>query len=236
MGEVTYLEAIKQGMREEMQRDESVYVLGEDVAAYGGAFKATAGFLDEFGPLRVIDTPLSESAIIGAAIGSSLMGQRPIAEMQFMDFIACGFDQIVNMAAKLHYRSAMAVPLVIRGPSGGGVRGGPFHSQNTEGWFVHTPGLKVVAPSTASDAKGLLHHAIHDPNPVCFMEHKHLYRRVKGEVPEGVFETPFTARVARSGSDLVVICYGAMVDVALEATSDLDGASVEVLDLRSLVP
>jgi 2-oxoisovalerate dehydrogenase E1 component beta subunit len=161
---------------------------------------------------------------------------RPVCEMQFSDFISCGFDQLVNVAGKMHYRQGLAVPITVRLPSGGGFSGGPFHSQNPEAWFMHTPGIKVVAPSTAEDAKGLLHSAIHDPNPVCYMEHKHLYRRVKGEVPEGVFETPFTARIARSGADLVVIAYGAMVHTALEATEDLDGASIEVLDLRSLVP
>jgi 2-oxoisovalerate dehydrogenase E1 component beta subunit len=203
---------------------------------FGGAFKVTDGFIEEFGPDRVMDTPLAESAIIGCAIGAAVVGLRPVCEMQFADFISCGFDQLVNVAGKMHYRQGLAVPITVRLPSGGGFSGGPFHSQNPEAWFMHAPGIKVVAPSTASDAKGLLHAAIRDPNPVCYMEHKHLYRRVKGEVPEGVFDTPFTARVARSGSDLVVIAYGAMVGVALEATEDLDGASVEVLDLRSLVP
>jgi 2-oxoisovalerate dehydrogenase E1 component beta subunit len=204
---------------------------------FGGAFKVTDGFIEEFGPDRVMDTPLAESGIIGCAVGAAVVGLRPVCEMQFADFISCGFDQLVNVAGKMHYRQGLAVPLVVRLPSGGGFSGGPFHSQNPEAWFMHSPGIKVVAPSTAADAKGLLHSAIHDPNPVCFMEHKHLYRRVKGEVPEGVFETPFKARVAQAGSDLVVIAYGAMVPVALEAVSDgLDGASVEVLDLRSLVP
>jgi 2-oxoisovalerate dehydrogenase E1 component beta subunit len=161
---------------------------------------------------------------------------RPVCEMQFSDFISCGFDQLVNVAGKMHYRQGLAVPITVRLPSGGGFSGGPFHSQNPEAWFMHAPGIKIVAPSTAEDAKGLLHTAIRDPNPVCYMEHKHLYRRIKGEVPEGVFETPLTARVARSGSDLVVIAYGAMVHTALEATEDIDGASIEVLDLRSLVP
>jgi 2-oxoisovalerate dehydrogenase E1 component beta subunit len=184
-----------------------------------------------------MDTPLAESAIIGCAVGAAAVGLRPVCEMQFSDFISCGFDQLVNVAGKMYYRQGLAVPLVVRLPSGGGFSGGPFHSQNPEAWFMHAPGLKVVAPSTAEDAKGLLHAAIHDPNPVCYMEHKHLYRRIKGEVPEGVYETPFSARVAQPGSDLVVICYGAMVPLALEAVSDgLDGASVEVLDLRSLVP
>ena len=237
MATLTYLQAISSALRDELRHDERVLVMGEDIGVFGGAFKVTDGFIDEFGPDRVMDTPLAESAIIGCAIGAAVVGMRPVCEMQFADFISCGFDQLVNVAGKMYYRQGLAVPMVVRLPSGGGFSGGPFHSQNPEAWFMHAPGIKVVAPSTAVDAKGLLHAAIHDPNPVCFMEHKHLYRRVKGEVPEGVFETPFTARVARPGSDLVVIAYGAMVDVALEATaSDLDGASVEVLDLRSLVP
>ncbi|MGI8904215.1 MAG: alpha-ketoacid dehydrogenase subunit beta [Solirubrobacteraceae bacterium] len=233
---MTYLQAISAALRDELRTDERVLVLGEDVGAFGGAFKVTDGLFDEFGPDRVMDTPLAESAIIGTAIGAAVVGMRPVCEMQFADFIACGFDQLVNVAAKMHYRQGLAVPITVRLPSGGGFSGGPFHSQNPEAWFMHAPGIKVVAPSTAEDAKGLLHAAIHDPNPVCYMEHKHLYRRIKGEVPEGVFRTPLTARVARSGSDLVVIAYGAMVHVALEATEDLDGASIEVLDLRSLVP
>ncbi len=236
MTTMTYLQAISTALRDELRADDRVLVLGEDVGAFGGAFKVTDGLFDEFGADRVMDTPLAESAIIGTAIGAAVVGMRPVCEMQFADFIACGFDQLVNVAAKMHYRQGLAVPITVRLPSGGGFSGGPFHSQNPEAWFMHAPGIKVVAPSTAHDAKGLLHAAIHDPNPVCFMEHKHLYRRVKGEVPDGVFRTPMTARVARSGSDLVVIAYGAMVHLALEATEDLDGASIEVLDLRSLVP
>src|SRR5437660_2770627 len=239
MAQVTYLEAIKQGMREEMQRDESVYILGEDVAVYGGAFKVTAGLVDEFGPMRVIDTPLSEAAIIGAAVGSALMGQRPIAEMQFADFIVCGFDQIVNMAAKLYYRNKMKVPIVIRGPSGGGVHGGPFHSQNPEAWFVHCPGLKVVCPARAYDAKGLIKASIRDNNPVVFFEHKYLYRRIKEEIPDNDYVVPLgKARIAREGRDLSVITYAAMVYVALEAAEILakDGIELEVLDLRTLCP
>ena len=233
---LTYLGAISDGLREEMRRDERVLVMGEDVGAFGGAFKVTDGFLDEFGPRRVMDTPLAESGIVGTAVGASVVGLRPVCEMQFSDFIACGFDQLVNVAGKMHYRQRLAVPITIRLPSGGGFSGGPFHSQSPEAWFMHAPGLKVVAPSTPEDAKGLLIGAIRDPNPVCFLEHKHLYRRVKGEVPEGAYATPFTARVAREGEDLVVIAYGAMVHTALEATEGLEGASVEVLDLRSLVP
>jgi pyruvate/2-oxoglutarate/acetoin dehydrogenase E1 component len=233
---MTYLQAISQALRDELRADERVILMGEDIGVFGGAFKVTDGFIDEFGPERVMDTPLAESAIIGTAIGAAVVGMRPVCEMQFADFISCGFDQLVNVAGKMHYRQGLAVPITVRLPSGGGFSGGPFHSQNPEAWFMHAPGIKVVAPSTPADAKGLLHTAIHDPNPVCFMEHKHLYRRVRGEVPEGIYETPFQARVARPGSDLVVIAYGAMVNVALEATDDLDGASIEVLDLRSLVP
>jgi 2-oxoisovalerate dehydrogenase E1 component beta subunit len=236
MTPLTYLQAISSALRDELRADERVIVMGEDIGVFGGAFKVTDGFIDEFGPDRVMDTPLAESGIVGTAIGAAVVGMRPVCEMQFADFISCGFDQLVNVAGKMHYRQGLAVPITVRLPSGGGFSGGPFHSQNPEAWFMHAPGIKVVAPSTAEDAKGLLHSAIHDPNPVCYMEHKHLYRRIKGEVPEGVYETPFTARVARSGSDLVVITYGAMVHTALEATEDLDGASVEVLDLRSLVP
>jgi pyruvate/2-oxoglutarate/acetoin dehydrogenase E1 component len=236
MATLTYLQAISSALRDELRADERVLVMGEDIGTFGGAFKVTDGFVDEFGHERVMDTPLAESGIIGTAVGAAVVGMRPVCEMQFSDFIACGFDQLVNVAGKMHYRQGLAVPITVRLPSGGGFSGGPFHSQNPEGWFMHAPGIKVVAPATAEDAKGLLHTAIRDPNPVCYMEHKHLYRRVKGEVPEGVFETPLTARVARSGSDLVVIAYGAMVHTALEATEDLDGASVEVLDLRSLVP
>jgi 2-oxoisovalerate dehydrogenase E1 component beta subunit len=237
MATLTYLQAISSALRDELRADERVFLMGEDIGVFGGAFKVTDGFIEEFGADRVMDTPLAESGIIGTAVGAAVVGMRPVCEMQFSDFISCGFDQLVNVAGKMHYRQGLAVPIVVRLPSGGGFSGGPFHSQNPEAWFMHAPGIKVVAPSTAADAKGLLHAAIHDPNPVCYMEHKHLYRRVRGEVPDGVFETPFTARVARAGSDLVVIAYGAMVEVALEATSeDLDGASVEVLDLRSLVP
>jgi pyruvate/2-oxoglutarate/acetoin dehydrogenase E1 component len=235
MPTLTYLQAISDAMREEMRADDRVFVMGEDIGVFGGAFKVTDGFIDEFGADRVMDTPLAESGIIGTAIGAAVTGMRPIAEMQFSDFISCGFDQLVNVAGKMHYRQGLSVNLTVRLPSGGGFSGGPFHSQNPEAWFMHAPGLKVVAPSTAEDAKGLLISAVRDPNPVVYMEHKHLYRRVKGDVPEGRYETPFTARVAREGTDLVVIAYGAMVHTALEATADLD-ASVEVLDLRSLVP
>jgi 2-oxoisovalerate dehydrogenase E1 component beta subunit len=236
MATLTYLQAISAALRDELRADERVLMMGEDIGVFGGAFKITDGFIDEFGPDRVMDTPLAESGIIGTAIGAAVVGMRPVCEMQFADFISCGFDQLVNVAGKMHYRQGLAVPITVRLPSGGGFSGGPFHSQNPEAWFMHSPGIKVVAPSTAEDAKGLLHAAIRDPNPVCFMEHKHLYRRIKGDVPDGVFETPMKARVARPGEDLVVIAYGAMVHTALEATDDLEGASIEVLDLRSLVP
>jgi pyruvate/2-oxoglutarate/acetoin dehydrogenase E1 component len=237
MATMTYLQAISSALRDEMRADERVLLMGEDIGVFGGAFKVTDGFIEEFGQDRVMDTPLAEAGIIGCAVGAAVVGLRPVCEMQFSDFISCGFDQLVNVAGKMFYRQGLAVPIVVRLPSGGGFGGGPFHSQNPEAWFMHAPGLKVVAPSSAEDAKGLLCHAIHDPNPVCFMEHKHLYRRVRGEVPDGVYETPFTARIVQPGSDLVVITYGAMVDVAVEAVSDgLDGAAVEVLDLRSLVP
>ena len=237
MPEMTYLQAISDGLREEMRADESVFCLGEDIGAFGGAFKITDGFIEEFGEDRVWDTPLAEAAIIGTAVGAAIEGMRPVCEMQFADFISCGFDQLVNVAAKMHYRQGLSVPMTVRLPSGGGFSGGPFHSQNPEAWFLQAPGLKVVAPSTPSDAKGLLASAIRDPNPVLYLEHKHLYRRAKGEVAEGRFEVPLgKARIAREGTDLTLITYGAMVLTALEAADDLDGASVEVLDLRSLVP
>jgi pyruvate/2-oxoglutarate/acetoin dehydrogenase E1 component len=236
MPAMTYLQAISDAMREEMRADERVFLMGEDIGVFGGAFKVTDGFVDEFGTERVMDTPLAESGIIGTAVGAAVEGLRPVCEMQFSDFISCGFDQLVNVAGKMHYRQGLSVNITVRLPSGGGFSGGPFHSQNPEAWFMHAPGLKVVAPSTAQDAKGLLVRAMRDPNPVVFMEHKNLYRRVKGDVAPGLFETPFTARVAREGTDLTVIAYGAMVHTALEATAELEGASVEVLDLRSLVP
>ena len=236
MPTMTYLQAISDAMREEMRADERVFVMGEDIGVFGGAFKVTDGFIEEFGADRVMDTPLAESAIVGCAIGAAVEGMRPICEMQFADFVSCGFDQLVNVAGKMYYRQGLSVNITVRLPSGGGFSGGPFHSQNPEAWFMHSPGLKVVAPSTPEDAKGLLIAAVNDPNPVVFLEHKHLYRRIKGEVAEGRFTTPFSARLAREGSDLTIITYGAMVHVALEATEDLDGASVEVLDLRSLVP
>ena len=239
MPAVTYLEAIRLAMLEEMERDPRVFVIGEDVGTYGGAFRVTAGFLERFGEARVIDTPVSETAIVGASIGAALMGLRPIAEMQFIDFISCTFDMIVNYAAKSRYRWGAGVPLVVRGPAGGGVHGGPFHSQNPEAYFMNVPGLKIVAPGTAADAKGLMTAAIRDPDPVIFLEHKFLYRRVKEELPEGELIVPIgKARVARAGEDVSIISYAAMLHVALEAAEAAarDDISVEVLDLRTLLP
>jgi 2-oxoisovalerate dehydrogenase E1 component beta subunit len=234
--EMTYLEAISDGLREEMRRDETVFCLGEDIGAFGGAFKVTGGFAEEFGAERVLDTPLAENLIVGAATGAAIEGMRPVAEMQFADFISCGFDQLVNVAAKLHYRQGVAVPIVIRLPSGGGFSGGPFHSQNPEAWFLQAPGLKVVAPATAADAKGLLVSAIRDPNPVCFLEHKGLYRHIKGEVPLGEHTVPIgEAAIAREGSEMTVIAYGSSVHLALQAADEL-GEEIEVLDLRTLCP
>src|SRR6188472_2454699 len=239
--EIVYLEAIREAMVEEMRRDAKVFVLGEDVGAYGGAFGVTQGLAEEFGEMRVIDTPISESAIVGVSIGAALRGYRPVAEMQFADFISCGFDQIVNQAATLRYRygGRASVPIVIRAPSGGNVGGGLYHSQNPEAWFIHRPGLKVVAPSTAYDAKGLLKAAIRDDNPVVYFEHKYLYRRAKGPVPEGDDIVPIgQAAIRRNGGDATLITYGAMVQPSLEAADRLakEGVEVEVIDLRTLMP
>jgi pyruvate/2-oxoglutarate/acetoin dehydrogenase E1 component len=239
MAQATYLEAIRQGLWEEMERDPSVFCIGEDIGIYGGAFKVTDGFIHHFGPERVIDTPIAEAAIVGAAFGASLTGMRPVAEFQFMDFIGCAFNQIVNMVAKSHYRWGAPAPLVLRGPCGGGVHGGPFHSQNPEMPFVHTPGMKVVAPATPSDAKGLIKSAIRDNNPVLFLEHKFLYRRIKEEVPEGDYTVPIgKARVHREGRDLSIITYAAMVHTAQEAADVLakEGIETEIVDLRTLSP
>lgn len=235
----TYLEAIRSGIWEEMERDPAVFLLGEDIGIYGGAFKVTAGFLERFGERRVVDTPIAESAIVGAAIGASLMGLRPVAEVQFSDFITCGYDQIVSFAAKCRYRWGAGVPIVIRAPSGGGIHGGPFHSQNPEALFTHTPGLKIIAPSSAYDAKGLIKSAIRDGDPVLFFEHKALYRRIKEDLPEGDYTVPIgKAAVVRAGTDLSIITYGAMVHAAKEAADTLEneGISVEIVDLRTLVP
>jgi pyruvate/2-oxoglutarate/acetoin dehydrogenase E1 component len=236
MAQLSYLEAISDALRIAMGEDERVILLGEDIGVHGGAFKVTDGLFAQFGADRVIDTPICEEAIVGGAVGAAIVGMRPVCEMQFADFVACAFDQIVNVAGKFHYRLGVAVPIVVRLPSGGGFSGGPYHSQNPEAWFLHSPGLKVLAPSSAEDAKGLLLAAIADPNPVLFLEHKNLYRRVRGEVPEGRYETPFTARTVRDGDDLVVIAYGAMVHTALEAIEQLPDASIRLLDLRSLSP
>jgi 2-oxoisovalerate dehydrogenase E1 component beta subunit len=239
MPQTTYLEAIRQGLWEEMESDPTVFCIGEDIGIYGGAFKVTDGFIHHFGPERVIDTPIAESAIVGAAFGASLTGMRPVAEFQFMDFIGCAFNQIVNMVAKSHYRWGAPAPLVLRGPAGGGVHGGPFHSQNPEMYFVHTPGIKVVAPATPSDAKGLIKSAIRDNNPVLFLEHKFLYRRIKEEVPENDYTIPIgKARLHREGRDLSIITYAAMVHTAQEAAELLarEGIEVEILDLRTLSP
>lgn len=231
----TYLQAITHALQAEMRRDERVFLLGEDIAGFGGAFKVTDGLLEEFGEDRVRDTPIAEAGIVGTAVGAAITGLRPVCEMQFADFIACGFDQVVNVAAKMHYRTGLAVPLTIRLPSGGGFSGGPFHSQNPEAWFMHAPGLKVFAPSSPADAMGLLCTAIRDPNPVLFMEHKNLYRTIKEEVPDEVEPIAPAARVVREGSELTVVTYGAMVHAALEAAASSE-RSVEVVDLRSLVP
>jgi pyruvate/2-oxoglutarate/acetoin dehydrogenase E1 component len=236
VSELTYLEAISDALRVALAADERVLLLGEDIGAFGGAFKVTAGLQRDFGADRVIDTPIAEEAIIGGAVGAAIVGMRPICEMQFADFVACAFDQVVNVAGKLHWRIGLAAPIVIRLPCGGGVSGGPFHSGNPEAWFMHAPGLKVFAPSSAHDAKGLLLAAIADPNPVVFLEHKFLYRRVRGEVPAGTYETPQSANTVRDGDDLVVIAYGAMVHAALAAAEAIEEASVRVLDLRTLVP
>jgi 2-oxoisovalerate dehydrogenase E1 component beta subunit len=239
MAVITYLEAIRQALFDEMGRDERVFVIGEDVGAYGGAFKVTEGLIDKFGEKRVIDTPISEAAIVGSAIGASYMGMRPVCEIQFIDFIACCFDMLTNFAATSRYRNGAAAPIVVRGPSGGGVGGGPFHSLNPESFFLNTPGLKMVEPSTAYDAKGLLKAAIRDDDPVLYFEHKFLYRRIKDEVPDDDYVVPIgKAAVRREGSDLSIITFGAMVHTALDAAKALeaDGVQAEVIDLRSLAP
>jgi 2-oxoisovalerate dehydrogenase E1 component beta subunit len=242
MPTATYLEAIRQGLWEEMERDPSVFCIGEDIGIYGGAFKVTDGLIHRFGPERVIDTPIAESAIVGAAFGAALTGMRPVVEFQFIDFIVCAFNQITNMLAKSHYRWGAPAPVVLRGPSGGNVHGGPFHSQNPEMYFVHTPGLKVVAPATAYDAKGLIKSAVRDNNPVIFLEHKYLYRRIKEDLPEKDYTVPLgqarLAREVKGGGHLSIITYAAMVHAALEAAGTLakEGIEAEVLDLRTLLP
>ena len=237
MAEMTYLQAISDGLRTEMRRDKRVFVIGEDVGVYGGAFKVTLGFQEEFGPWRVIDAPLAETAIVGGATGAAMMGLRPVAEMQFSDFVSCAWDHLVTIAAKQHWRAGTPIPIVLRLPSGGGFSGGPFHSQNPESSFAHVPGLKCVCPATPEDAKGLLISAIEDPNPVLFFEHKHLYRRIKAEVPEGRYTTPIgKARLHQEGTDVSVITWGAMVYTAEEAAQQLGDVSVEIVDLRSVMP
>jgi pyruvate/2-oxoglutarate/acetoin dehydrogenase E1 component len=238
MAEKTYLQAISDGLRQEMRRDKRVFVIGEDVGVYGGAFKVTQGFQEEFGQWRVIDAPLSETAIVASCTGAAIMGMRPVAEMQFADFISCAWDHLVTVAAKQRYRAGTPVPITVRLPSGGGFSGGPFHSQNPESSFAHIPGLKVVCPATPADAKGLIVSAIEDPNPVLFFEHKHLYRRIKDEVPDERFTVPFgEARVHREGDDITVLTWGAMVHTADEAAKQVEGdVSVEILDLRTLIP
>lgn len=236
---ITYLDAISQGLREEMRRDKTVFLLGEDIGSYGGAFKVTKGFIEEFGEERVIDTVLAEAAIIGAATGAALAGMRPVAEMQFADFVTNGFNQLVNIASKYHYRNFVPVPLVLRLPSGGGIKGGPFHSTNPEAWFFHTPGLKLVAPATPYDAKGLIKAAIRDPNPVLFFEHKYLYRHIKSEIPDDDYIVQIgKADIKREGSDMTVITYGTGVHWSLEAAELIsrEGVNVEIVDLRSLMP
>jgi 2-oxoisovalerate dehydrogenase E1 component beta subunit len=241
MAQATYLEAIRQALSEEMERDPSVVLLGEDIGVYGGAFQATAGLLEKFGWERVIDTPISETAIVGAAVGMSYLGLRPVAEMQFIDFIACAFNSLTNYAAKSHYLWNAPVPIVIRGASGGGVHGGPFHSANPEMHFVHTPGLKVVCPATPADAKGLLKSAIRDNNPVLFFEHKFLYRRIQEDLSPAAADGAIPlgqALVRRTGRDLTIVTYAAMVHASLQAAETLaqDGIEAEVVDLRTLAP
>lgn len=239
MATLTYLEAISLGLKEEIKRDQNVFCLGEDIGVFGGAFKVTKGFQEEFGYWKCFDTPLSDSAIVGASIGAALMGMRPVVEIQFADFITCAFTQIVNNAAKIHYRWGAKVPMTVRCPSGGGVGGGPFHSQNPEAWFLRVPGLKVVCPSTPYDCKGLIKAAIRDDNPVIFFEHKYLYRRIKGEVPADDYVIPIgKADVKREGTDVSVVTYGSTVHSSLEAAERLaqEGVSVEVVDLRSIHP
>jgi pyruvate/2-oxoglutarate/acetoin dehydrogenase E1 component len=238
-GETTYLEAIRQAMWEEMERDERVFLIGEDVGVFGGAFKTSAGLIHQFGAERVIDTPISEVAIVGAASGAALVGMRPIAEMQFIDFVTVAFNQLVNFAAKSRYRGNGGVPMVVRGPAGGAVRGGPFHSGNPEAYFLHVPGLKVVYPSTAYDAKGMLKAAIRDDDPVIFLEHKYLYRRITEDLPADDYVVPLgKAAIRREGTDLTVITYGAMVYLALEAAEELaaEKIAIEVIDMRSILP
>jgi len=240
LARLTYLEAVTQALAEEMERDERVFLIGQDIGALGGAFGATRGLAERFGAERVIDAPVSETGIVGAAIGAALMGMRPIVEAQYADFLLCAFDQLANCAAKMRYRAGLGVPMVVRGPFGAGMHAGPFHSQSIEGALLNTPGLKLVVPATPGDAKGLLTAAIRDPDPVILLEHKLLYRSLRDEVPEGEHLVPIgKARTAREGRAATLVTYGAMVHVALEAAAAVaaqDGLEVEVLDLRTLAP
>ena len=240
MATMTYIDALARGMWEEMERDPAVFLIGEDIGAYGGAFKATKGFQAHFGEERVIDTPLSEAAIVGASVGASLLGLRPVAEMQFADFVTCGFNQMVVNAAKTHYRWGLPVPMVLRLPTGGYIHGGPYHSTSPEAWFFHVPGLKIVAPSTPYDAKGLMKAAIRDNNPVIVLEFKYLYRRLKGDVPDTDYVVPIgKAELRRQGNDLTVVTYGTTTGFVLDAAERLaaeDGMEAAVVDLRSLMP
>jgi len=242
MAELTMVAALNQALRDSLRDDDRVLVLGEDVGARGGVFRATAGFLDEFGEMRVIDTPLAESSIVGVAIGMGLHGLLPVAEIQFADFIHPAFDQIVSEAARIRYRSDgdWSCPMVIRAPWGGGVHGALYHSQSIEGFYGHVPGLKVVVPATPYDAKGLLRSAIRDPDPVLYLEHKKTYRLIKGEVPDEPYEVPIgVADVKREGEDLTVVAYGLMLHVCLEAAERLqqeEGLSAEVVDVRTIAP
>ena len=233
---ITYLEAIRAALAYAMRDDERVFLLGEDIGHFGGAFGVTKGLLEEFGAHRVLDTPIAEEGFVGAAVGAAWMGERPVVELQFADFVTCPFDVIVTVAAKTHWRSGQPIPLVIRAPTGGGVRGGPFHASSPEGWFVGQPGLKVVCPGTVEDAYGLLRSAIDDADPVLFFEHKGLYRRLRGDAPAPGTRVPIgEARVAREGADATVVTYGAGVTLALEAAERVD-ADVEVIDLRTVWP
>jgi 2-oxoisovalerate dehydrogenase E1 component beta subunit len=239
-GEATYLIAIAEALWEEMERDERVFLLGEDIGVYGGAFKVTEGFIERFGPERVMDTPIAEETIVGMALGAAMEGFRPVAEFQYADFMSSGFDEITTALARYHYRSGVPAPVVLRAPSGGGVRASSFHSFNPEPWFAHTPGLKVICPAFPGDAKGLLKSAIRDDNPVVFLEHKWIYRRVKEVVSEDPdFLVPIgKALVRRPGTDVTIVTYGMMAHQALEAAEELatKGVSAEVVDLRTIQP
>jgi len=236
VAEITYLEAVRTALRDALRADERVFLLGEDIGVFGGAFGATKGLIEEFGEDRVRDTPISEEGFVGAAIGAAWMGERPVVEVQFADFLTCPYDVIVTVAAKTHWRSGLALPLVVRAPTGGGVRGGPFHAGSPEGMFIGQPGLKVVCPGTVQDAYGLLRAAIDDPDPVIYLEHKGLYRRLRDQVPVPGHREPIgRARLVRNGTDVTVVTYGSGVSLALAAAERV-GDEVEVLDLRTVWP